>query len=445
MHIHIVGGGLAGSEASWQLLKRGHKVTLHEMRPKKTTAAHQTGELAELVCSNSLKSLLDASAPGELKKEMALLDSLIIKSAYKAKVPAGMALAVDRKVFSTEISSTLHSFKKFTRMDEEVTHIPTEAELKEKNQVWIIATGPLTSDKMAGELQKLCDDDMRLFFYDAIAPVISADSIDMDKCFIADRYGENGTGDYINVPLNKEEYETFIADATSAEKTPLHNFEKPKYFESCLPVEVMIERGKETLRFGPMKPVGLTNPHTGHRPWANIQLRKENVEATMYSMVGFQTKMKWPEQKRVFSKIPGLANAEFLKYGSIHRNTYLDSPKVLTPNLSFKKNSRVFLAGQITGVEGYTESTAIGLLAAIAVHHIGEDISLPPKDTMIGALLHHVTYGGLGAYVPMNTNLGLLPHVERNKKISKAQKKEIQCQKALKAFNEWFSKTLQPE
>lgn len=439
LHIHIVGGGLAGTEAAWQLLNLGHKVTMHEMRDKKMTPAHKTGNLAELVCSNSLKSLNEHSAAGRLKEEMRHFKSLMLQAAHQARVPAGAALAVDRLVFSSFVSSALENHPNFTLNREEVTQLPLPEQMLENNEYWIVASGPLTSDDLAKDLEKLCQDQDRLFFYDAIAPVIAADSIDFDHAFRSDRYGEPGQGDYINIPLNKEEYEEFIKDLLEAEKMPLHAFEQTKYFESCLPIEVMAERGVETLRFGPMKPVGLVDPKTGSIPYAAIQLRIENKQESMFSMVGFQTKMKWPEQKRVFSKLKALRNMEFFRYGSVHRNTYVESPKVLNPNFSFRLNPRVFLAGQITGVEGYTESAAIGLLVGQIVGALakGSSFKIPPEGTLLGSLANYVTKGCHGKYAPMNANLGLLPGVKRKKGMSKADKKVKQCQLAQEAFEQY--------
>jgi len=444
MKIHIVGGGLAGTEAAWQILKAGYSVTLHEMRPTVSTAAHKSGDLAELVCSNSLKSLAPDSAPGRLKAEMIALDSLIIKAAKYAQVPAGQALAVDRVRFSHYIEEQLHTHSGFNRKSQEVTELPSPDVMAARDEWWIVASGPLTSSPLASQLEGLCPGQRRLYFYDAIAPVIAADSIDMDHAFRASRYdrdSEGSEGDYLNLPLNKEQYETFINAISSAEYMPLHEFEETRYFESCLPIEVMVERGPQTLRFGPMKPMGLVDPKTGHRPWANVQLRLENVEGTMYSMVGFQTKMKWPEQKRVFSMIPALKEAEFLRFGSVHRNTYLKSPEVLLPDLSCRTSPRIFIAGQITGVEGYTESAAIGLLAgrALVAKMTGTQFTMPPKDTIIGALVHYVTHGGLGEFQPMNANLGLLPHLDRQRGESKAAKKARQCQAATHRFESYLS------
>ena len=441
--VHIVGGGLAGSEAAWQCLNQGHKVFLHEMRPVKETEAHKTGNPAELVCSNSMKSLLPHTAAGELKHEMKAMNSLIIEAAFENRVPAGMALAIEREGFSKYVEMKLNSFETFTRVDEEVTSIPTQEELEQKDEVWIFATGPLTSDALTKSLDEAMGNKERLFFYDAIAPTIDADTIDYNKCYFKDRYGEDGKGDYLNIPLSKDQYEQFITDIENAEKVPLHSFEKVSYFESCLPIEVMIERGRETLRFGPLKPVGLEKPEGG-RPWAVIQLRAENVDRTMFSMVGFQTKMKWPEQKRIFSTLPGLEKAEFLRLGSIHRNTYVQGPEVLSADLSLKGNNRVFLAGQITGVEGYTESSAIGLLAGrfAAAKLSSSEVIAPPKGCMIGALLSYVTDGTLGKYSPMNANLGLLPGMKREKGMSKADKKAAQVKLANTVFTEFFETSL---
>jgi len=383
------------------------------------------------------------SAPGLLKAEMVAFGSLVMRAADAAKVPAGQALAVDREVFSKFIEDALASHANFTRLDHEVVALPTSSEMAARDEIWIVATGPLTSAPLAAELQRLTGGQDRLYFYDAIAPVIAADSIDLQHAFAASRYDRESdaesAGDYLNLPLNKAEYEAFIDALAAADYMPLHAFESTKYFESCLPVEVMVERGRETLRFGPMKPVGLINPKTGHRPWANVQLRLENTAGTMYSMVGFQTKMKWPEQQRVFALIPALRSAEFLRFGSVHRNTYLKSPEVLNPDLSVKGAPGLFVAGQITGVEGYTESAAIGLLAARAAvaKAQGLHFEMPPRDSMIGALVHYVTHGGLGDFQPMNANLGLLPHLERQRGESKADKKGRQCLAAHERFQRY--------
>ena len=439
MKVHVVGGGLAGSEVCWQLLKAGISVTLHEMRPVKSTQAHHTGDLAELVCSNSLKSLRKETASGQLKLEMESLQSLVISAAKKHAVPAGQALAVDRRPFSGEILKRLSTFPDFSIEGSEVIKLPTQQEMKAANEYWVIATGPLTSTSLAQDLQNMCGSDEPLAFYDAIAPILDAESINMDHVFRADRWGDDGVGDYLNIPLDREMYENFVSNVISAEKVPLHDFEETKYFEGCLPIEVMIERGRDTLRFGPMKPAGLVDPKTGKWPWANIQLRIENHSESMFSMVGFQTKMKWPEQKKVFSQIPALENVEFFRYGSIHRNTYMNSPKLLSNDLSLKANDRIFLAGQITGVEGYTESAAIGILAgrSLVQRITGRTMSMPPPSTVIGALCEYVTKGCAGDFQPMNANLGLLPPEPKVRGVSKKDRKAMQVKKAMERFTVW--------
>ncbi len=438
--VHVVGGGLAGCEAAWQALRAGHRVRLYEMRPQRMTAAHQSGDLAELVCSNSLKSMLPDSAPGLLKAEMTALDSLIIRCAQAAAVPAGQALAVERTVFSRLIAEALGSHAGFERVNSEVTALPPTADLVSGHEAWIVASGPLTSPSLIEALQALCPDGRRLHFYDAIAPILETDSIDTEIVFRASRYDE-GDGDYLNIPLNKEEYEAFIDAVIAAEKMPLHEFEDVKYFEACLPIEVMIERGRETLRFGPMKPMGLTDPRTGRRPWAAVQLRLENREGSMVSMVGFQTKMKWPEQKRVFAMLPGLQEVEFFRFGSVHRNTYLQSPSVLAGDFSFRAAPWIFLAGQVTGVEGYTESAAIGLLAGrMASAKLDRRVwTLPPKGTILGALGSYVTEGCLGEFQPMNANLGLLPPLPKRRGQSKAERKAAQAAEARQRFAAYLS------
>lgn len=438
--IHVVGGGLAGCEAAWQALQQNIPVYLYEMKKVKKSPAHQTENFAELVCSNSFKSMNESSTSGRLKIEMLALNSLIISSAYKSQVPAGQALAVERTQLSRHVEEALNSHSLFTRVDSEVIDIPTEQEMKNNNQLWVIATGPLTSDALSDHLKQLLDPSLtNLAFYDAIAPIVAGDSINMDIAFIQDRYGpEDDCGDYLNLPLNKEEYLEFIENVKTAEYMPLHSFESTKYFESCLPIEVMAERGIDTLRFGPMKPVGLVDKRTGTQPYAAIQLRKENGSGSMYSMVGFQTKMKWPEQKRVLSKVPGLEDAEFIRFGSVHRNTYFNSPKILQKDLSTLKNPRVFLAGQITGVEGYTESSAIGILVGLfaAAKYNETNFSPPPFDTVVGSLYQYVTMGCKGPYQPMNANFGLLPTIK--KKMKKKEKKALQCSIATQSFESYF-------
>lgn len=442
--ITIIGGGLAGCEAAYQALQKGYEVTLWEMRPKVSSKAHKTSNLAELVCSNSFKSFDEHSASGILKLEMKDMDSLIIKSAYAAKVPAGKALAVDREIFSEKIKTTLQSFPKFTKKTDEIISIPSIEELENNNEIWIVATGPLTTEPLAEAILDLCEenDKNRMYFYDAIAPILNSDSINLDEVFRQDRYGELNQGDYLNIPLDREEYYTFIEDILNGEKSPLHSFETTKYFESCLPIEVMAERGKDTLRFGPMKPVGLVDPKTGFRPYAAIQMRIENQQESMFSMVGFQTKLTWGEQKRIFSKLKGLQNLEFFRYGSIHRNTYVNSPKVLNTDLSLKNHPRVYLAGQITGVEGYLESTAIGLLASLFADakHKNSDFQSPPADTMIGALYHYITTGLKENFQPMNTNFGILQSTKPlPKKTAKKQRKIIASENARYSFSQFWN------
>jgi len=416
--LHIVGGGLAGSEAAWQAATQGIDVYLYEMRSEEvSTPAHKTTGLAELVCSNSFKSLRLNSVAGLLKHEMELLDSVIIAAAKKTQIPAGQALAVDRLAMSAAVEQSLEQTGKVTRVNAEVKELPTKEQMIEHKQAWIVATGPLTADALYQYIQaNLLEESTDLAFYDAIAPVIEADSIDYEKAYFANRY-EPEKDDYLNLPLDEKTYGEFIEDVQTAEYSPLHAFESTPYFEACLPIEVMAKRGKETLRFGPLKPVGLVDPQTGVIPHAAIQLRRENADATMFSMVGFQTKMKWPEQKRVFQKIPGLENAVFYRYGSVHRNSYLNSPKCLSPDLSFRRNARVFLAGQISGVEGYTESTAIGLLAGRLASALlsASGFSVPPEGSIIGSLHSYVTKGVIGPYQPMNANFGLLPRLTKER------------------------------
>ena len=425
----VIGGGLAGSEAAWQIASRGVKVLLFEMRPKKMTPAHKTSNLAELVCSNSLRSKELTKAVGLLKQELIQLGSLIMESAIKSEIPGGKAWVVDRTIFSKYITEKIESHPLIEVIREEVKEVPTD-------KVCIIATGPLSSESIIQSLFKLIKQDY-LHFYDAISPIIYADSINWDKVFIADRYGK-GEGSYVNCPLTKEEYERFVEELLKAEKVPLHPFEKPKYFEGCLPIEVMAERGKDTLRYGPMKPVGLVDPRTGKEPYAVVQLRPENKEKTLYNMVGFQTKLKYKEQERVFRLIPGLENAEFARYGSIHRNTFVKAPLVLKPTLQLKEYSNIFLAGQITGVEGYVESTAMGLLAGINAVRLlqGKPLVIPPKETAIGALVNYLVTANPKYFQPMNVNWGLFSPL--NKKVKKNEKYLYLVERAKKALSEWI-------
>ena len=399
----VLGGGLAGCEAAMQLANRGIKVTLFEMKPVRKTPAHKSDLLAELVCSNSLKANRVDSAAGLLKEEMRILGSVCLKSADLASVPAGGALAVDRDIFSKYITDAIYNHPNITVKNEVVEEIP-------KTEVCVVATGPLTDGKLAEEIEALCDDGS-LSFFDAAAPIITAESIDMSIAFTASRYGK-GTDDYINCPFNKEEYEAFHKELIGAESAPLKDFDKPfKVYEGCMPIEVLAKRGEDSIRFGPLKPVGLTDPRTGHRPWAVVQLRKENKEGTLYNIVGFQTNLKFPEQKRVFSMIPGLQNAEFMRYGVMHRNTFINSPKLLNRNLSLKANPKIFFAGQISGVEGYMESASSGIVAGInaAAEILGEKPLILPEFSMIGALLNYICDESVVDFQPMGANFGILP------------------------------------
>ena len=400
--VTVVGGGLAGSEAAYYLAKQGIQVTLAEMKPTKYTPAHESPDFGELVCSNSLKSNDPyANACGLLKEEMRILGSLTMRAAEEAKVPAGAALAVDRDKFSAYITEEIKKQKNITIVQKEIQSL---SELDDSDYV-IIATGPLTSDSLSEEIEKLFGGN--LHFYDASAPIVSAESVDMSVAFTGDRYGK-GTGDYINCPMTKDEYYSFVDELLNAEKAHLHEFEKREIFEGCMPVEVMASRGRDTLRYGTLKPVGLFD-EDGKRPYAVLQLRKENGEGTAYNLVGFQTNLKFPEQKRVFSMIPALKNAEYLRYGVMHRNTYIESPAVLNRDFSVKNNRRIYFAGQITGVEGYVESAASGLLAAI---HLADTILQRGErvfdgDTVCGALENHISTPNKD-FQPMNANYGIL-------------------------------------
>ena len=417
-YINIIGGGLAGCEAAYQISKRGINVKLYEMKPIKYSPAHSNSDLAEIVCSNSFKSNLLTNACGLLKEELRMLDSLLIKIADETSVPAGQALAVDREEFSRKVTEYIQKLDNVEIINEEVAEIPDDA-------ITIIATGPLTSDILFEKISKLVGNN-ELHFYDAAAPIIEKNSVDMNIAFIGDRYGK-GEADYINLPMNKEEYENFWNELVNAEVVELHSFEKREIFEGCMPVEVMAKRGIDTLRYGPLKPVGFDDPRTGRRPYALVQLRQDNSVGTLYNMVGFQTNLKFGEQKRVFSMIPGLKNAEFIKYGVMHRNTYINSTQILNNVYQMKDNENIFFAGQITGVEGYVESIASGLLAGInAVNYVKkEDKVIFPVETMIGALTDYISTPN-EKFQPMNANFGILPKLpekirdkqERYKKLS---------------------------
>ena len=414
----VIGGGLAGSESAYYLASRGIKTTLVDMKPKKFTPAHESENFGELVCSNSLKSNdYYANACGLLKEEMRKIGSLTMESAEYAKVPAGSALAVDREKFSGYITEKLKSCPNLTIRCEEVEEIPSTEE-----RYVIIATGPLTSDALSNAIQKQFGGE--LHFYDASAPIVSFESLDMEKAFTGDRYGK-GTGDYINCPLSKEEYYAFVKELLSAERAHLHEFEKGEIFEGCMPIEVMASRGIDTLRFGTLKPVGLVG-EDGTRPYAVLQLRKEDVGGNAYNLVGFQTNLKFPEQKRVFSMIPALKNAEFLRYGVMHKNTYLNSPSVLSADFSVKNNKRLFFAGQITGVEGYVESSASGLMCAVSIYEeiCGRERKIFDERTICGALQRHISTQTKD-FQPMNANFGLLPPLDTRIKDKKERYKRL--------------------
>lgn len=443
--IHIIGGGLAGSEAAWQAAEAGAKVILHEMRPETKTDAHQTDGLAELVCSNSFRSDdKDYNAVGLLHAEMRLCNSLIMREGDKAAVPAGGALAVDRDIFSQNVTQALENHPNITIERGEVKGLPPQ----EWDNV-IIATGPLTSEALAKDIQKLTGEG-ELAFFDAIAPIIHKESINFDIAWFQSRYdkeGPAGTGsDYINCPMNKEQYEAFIQELIDAPKTEFKEWEKnTPYFEGCMPVEVMAERGPETLRFGPMKPVGLTNPNSDEKPYGVVQLRQDNALGTLYNMVGFQTKMKYAEQVRVFRMIPGLEDAEFARLGGIHRNTFINSPKLLNGKLQLKATPRLRFAGQITGCEGYVESAAVGLMAGrmAAAEVTGSEFELPPETTAFGSLLNHITGGGNAeTFQPMNINFGLFPDMdvrnERGKRVKGRERKKAYSERALKDLQAWL-------
>jgi methylenetetrahydrofolate--tRNA-(uracil-5-)-methyltransferase len=431
----IIGGGLAGCEAAWQGAQRGCAVILYDMKPRRFSPAHSSPDLAELVCSNSLRSDDPFSAVGLLKEEMRRLDSLIMAAAAATRVPAGKALAVDRTLFARFITEKIASHPAIEVRREEISTIPLA---DEGHPLTIVATGPLTSDGLARSLQEITGE--HLAFYDAIAPIVTADSLNREIIYQASRYDE-GPGDYLNCPMDKAQYLTFITALAAADKVELKAFEEKKYFEGCLPIEVMLERGEDTLRFGPMKPVGLPDPRNGRDPYAVVQLRKENVAGSHYNMVGFQTKLTYPEQKRVFRLIPGMEQAEFERLGSIHRNTFVCGPKVLEPSLQLKTRKDILLAGQITGVEGYVESTAMGLLAGINAARLlqGKDAVSPPDETALGALIRHLTRTDAGHFQPSNINFGLFADlaVQNGKKVPKKFRGQLRAEKALKALSEW--------
>ena len=416
----IVGAGMAGSEAAWQVAQRGIKVDLYEMRPEKSTPAHKTEKFAELVCSNSLRGAGLENAVGLLKEEMRQLNSIIMESADINRVPAGGALAVDREGFSQYITDKVKNHPNVTVINKEIETIP-----QEDDAITIIASGPLTSEVLAKSIGELTGQDY-FYFYDAAAPLISKESIDMSKAYRASRYGK-GTADYINCPMDKEEYEKFWQELTTAELAPIKEFEKAKFFEGCMPVEEMARRGIDTLLYGPLKPVGLEDPKTGKRPYAVVQLRQDNAADSLYNIVGFQTHLKWPEQKRVFGLISGLENAEFVRYGVMHRNTFINSPELLRPTLQYKDRDDLLFAGQMTGVEGYIESAASGLVAGVNAAYLakGENPVIFPEQTAHGSMCKYITSAVAKHFQPMNANFGLMPPLEERIRDKKLKKQKI--------------------
>jgi methylenetetrahydrofolate--tRNA-(uracil-5-)-methyltransferase len=425
MRVKVIGAGLAGSECAFALARRGHEVDLYEMRPVKTTRAHATSNLAELVCSNSFRSNAPTNAVGLLKREMALMGSMVIRNGEIARVPAGDAFAVDRDRFSAEVTRTLAAEPKITIHREEVTTLD-----RGDHDFLVVATGPLTSDPLFDAINDFLGRD-GLYFYDAIAPIVAADSLDFAKLYWKSRYGKGSATDYLNAPMDREQYEAFVAALLSAELFEAHDFEKAVHFEGCLPVEEIASRGIETLRFGPMKPVGLEHPETGARPWAVVQLRKEDLSDEYFNMVGFQTKMRVPEQKRVIAMIPGLENVNFARFGSMHRNTFINGPKHLRPTFQTKRDERVFFAGQITGVEGYVESSAVGLLVARYIDELARtgSVAALPYHTALGALGRHVAESSPERYQPSNVTWALIEDVIGRAK--KTEKREKQVARAI--------------
>ena len=432
--VHVIGGGLAGPEAAWQVARQGLRVVLHEMRPARSTPAHRTGSLAELVCSNSLKSEQEGTAPWLLKEELRRLDSLLLRAAAAARVPGGHALTVDREVFARAVTDAVAGEPLIEVRREEVSVLP--------DGIAVVATGPLTSDALAAEIGRLTGTG-RLYFYDAISPIVEADSVDLGIVFRASRYGKSldGTGDYLNCPFDQRQYDAFYDALVAGEAVSAHIAEDDTpYFEACLPIEELARRGRDTLRFGPMKPVGLTDPRTGRRPWAAVQLRQENQRADSYNLVGFQNHLKFREQARILRMIPGLEKAEFLRFGQIHRNTYINAPALLAATLQLRSSPRVFFAGQISGVEGYTESIATGLIAGLNAAALarGEEPRVFPRQTALGSLCHYISSADPSDYQPANITFDLLPPLDeearwRLRRDRKARHAEI-CRRALEAF-----------
>ena len=426
-HVSVIGAGMAGCEAAWQLARRGIAVTLYERKPVSFSPAHSSADFAELVCSNSLKAERMDSAAGLLKLEMAALGSLLVPCAQACRVPAGGALAVDREAFSRMVTEKIAAEPRITVRREELDDFP--------DGPVIVATGPLTADRLAARIAQLCGGS--LHFYDAAAPIVTAASVDLDAAFYASRYERGGESDYLNCPMNKEEYERFYEALVSAEGAPLHEFDAaPTVYEGCMPIEIMARRGADTIRFGPLKPVGLRDPRTGHRPWAAVQLRREDAAGTLYNLVGFQTNLKFGEQKRVFGLIPALRHAEFARYGVMHRNTFMDSPRLLTGGFRFRADDRLWFAGQMTGVEGYMESAASGILAGIncARALAGEPEWVLPPETMLGARSRHVSAAEAADFQPMGANFGILPPLPERIRDKKARYTAL-AQRALDALH----------
>ncbi len=433
--IHIIGGGLAGSEAAWQVARQGLRAVLYEMRPVRQTPAHQTDRLAELVCSNSLKSEQESTAPWLLKEELRRLDSLLLCAAQKARVPGGHALTVDRERFGVEVTAAIESEPLIELRREEVTSLSEDA-------IWIVASGPLTSDALAQEIARLTGSD-RLYFYDSISPIVDAESVDTSIAFWASRYGKStdGTDDYLNCPFDRAQYEAFVDELLKGESVSAHiPQDHTRYFEACLPIEELARRGRETLRFGPMKPTGLTDPRTGRRPWAVVQLRQENLRAQSFNLVGFQNHLRFSEQARILRMIPGLEKAEFLRYGQIHRNTYINGPALLAPTLQLRARPTVLFAGQISGVEGYVESIATGLIAGrnAAVLASGGQPQPLPRETALGSLCHYVSGADASDYQPANITFDLLPQLDEAarhelRRDKKARHRAV-CDRALEAL-----------
>jgi methylenetetrahydrofolate--tRNA-(uracil-5-)-methyltransferase len=433
-HVTVIGGGLAGTEAAWQLAERGIGVTLYEMRPVRTTDAHQTDRLAELVCSNSLKSDQHPSASWLLKEELRRLDSLLLRAAEKSRVPGGQALTVDRIYFAAEVTDAIELHSRIEIRREEVSEI-------DPGELTVVATGPLTSDVLAADIARLTGSE-RLFFYDSISPIVDAHTVDTGVAFAASRYDKSldGTGDYLNCPFSKAEYERFVDALIAAQIVESHIPNDVPYFEACLPIEEIARRGRDTLRFGPMKPMGLTDPRTGKRPWAAVQLRQENLRADSYNLVGFQNHLRFAEQKRILRLIPGLENAEFLRYGQIHRNTYINAPALIDSTLQLRSHPNVFFAGQISGVEGYVESIATGLVAGMiaAARVFGESPGPFPRETAIGSLCHYVSHADPRRYQPANIAFDLFPALDPNPRDRKERQTAI-CRLALEALDSYLA------